>query len=58
MTVVAERVADHVKDEHEFFLTYGDGVGDVNISAVLEFHRAHGRAATLTAAYPRGASVL
>ena len=31
-----------------FFATYGDGLGNVDLSALLSFHRAHGRAATLT----------
>jgi glucose-1-phosphate cytidylyltransferase len=48
------RVADHVKDEEAFFFTYGDGVGNVDINGSLAFHRAHGKAATLTAAYPPG----
>jgi glucose-1-phosphate cytidylyltransferase len=35
-----------------FMLTYGDGVADVNIAELLEFHRNHGRIATLTAVRP------
>jgi glucose-1-phosphate cytidylyltransferase len=35
-----------------FFLTYGDGVCDVNITDLLAFHRAHGRVATVTAVRP------
>ncbi|WP_322966119.1 glucose-1-phosphate cytidylyltransferase [Sphingomonas fuzhouensis] len=49
-----KRVADHVKDEELFFFTYGDGVGDIDITATMEFHRSHGKAATLTATYPPG----
>lgn len=49
-----KRVADYVKDEEAFCFTYGDGVGDINISAVIEFHKAHGKDATLTATYPPG----
>src|SRR6185312_10607350 len=37
-----------------FCLTYGDGVGDVNIGATLDFHRQHGRLATVTAVQPPG----
>jgi len=48
------RVADYVKDEESFCFTYGDGVGDIDISATIEFHKAHGKAATLTATYPPG----
>jgi len=48
------RVADHIRDEEAFCLTYGDGVGDIDITATLEFHKSHGKAATLTATYPPG----
>lgn len=37
----------------EFFLTYGDGLSDVDIAKTLEFHRSQGRAATVTAVRPR-----
>jgi len=37
-----------------FMLTYGDGVGDVDIPALLEFHKKSGRKATLTAVQPHG----
>jgi glucose-1-phosphate cytidylyltransferase len=33
-------------------MTYGDGVGDVNITALLKFHRSHGKLATVTAVRP------
>ncbi len=49
-----KRVADYVKDEDAFCFTYGDGVGDVDISATIAFHFSHGKNATLTAAYPPG----
>ena len=48
------RIADHVRDEEAFCLTYGDGVGDVDIGASIAFHRGHGKAATVTATYPPG----
>ena len=35
-----------------FFVTYGDGVADVDLGALLEFHRAHGKLATVTAVHP------
>lgn len=37
-----------------FMLTYGDGVGDVNILELLKFHKSHGKAITITAAQPEG----
>jgi glucose-1-phosphate cytidylyltransferase len=48
------RVASYVQDEESFCFTYGDGVGDIDISATLDFHKQHGKAATLTATYPPG----
>jgi glucose-1-phosphate cytidylyltransferase len=48
------RVADYVKCEEAFCFTYGDGVGDIDISAIIDFHRKHGKLATLTATYPPG----
>jgi glucose-1-phosphate cytidylyltransferase len=46
------RVAEYVRDEEAFCLTYGDGVGDVDISSSIAFHRSHGRLATLVATTP------
>jgi glucose-1-phosphate cytidylyltransferase len=48
------RVKDYLKDEEDFCFTYGDGVSDVDINKVIEFHRAAGVDATLTATYPPG----
>ena len=48
------RVSEHLKDEEAFCFTYGDGVGDIDISASIAFHRKHGKAATLTATFPPG----
>jgi glucose-1-phosphate cytidylyltransferase len=39
-------------DEDGLFVTYGDGLADVNLNALLRFHRDHGRTATLTAVHP------
>ena len=43
-----KRIQKYVGDE-TFMLTYGDGVCDVDIAKLLEFHRSHGKIATLTA---------
>ena len=43
-----KRIQKYVGNE-PFMLTYGDGVSDVNIKDLLEFHKAHGKKATLTA---------
>lgn len=49
-----KRVAPYVQDEESFCFTYGDGISDVNITKLIEFHRAHGLQATLTATYLPG----
>lgn len=43
-----KRIKEYVGGE-PFFMTYGDGVCDVNIKKLLEFHKSHGKIATLTA---------
>lgn len=48
------RVAEYLQDETDFCFTYGDGLGNVDIAESIRFHRAHGKAATLTATYPPG----
>jgi len=47
-----KRVGDHLRDDEAFCLTYGDGVSDIDITAEVAFHRAHGKRATLAAAHP------
>ena len=42
----------HHVGERPFFLTYGDGVADVDLDALLAFHRAHGKVATVSAVRP------
>ena len=49
-----KRVADYVKNEESFCFTYGDGVGDINITELIAFHKAQGTKATLTATIPPG----
>ncbi len=48
-----KRVAEHIDDD-TFCLTYGDGLGSVDIGASIAFHRAHGKKATITAVQPPG----
>ena len=49
-----KRVKQYIKDEESFCFTYGDGVSDVNISELIEFHKSHNKLATLTATQPPG----
>ncbi|UUZ83057.1 glucose-1-phosphate cytidylyltransferase [Paenibacillus sp. P26] len=48
-----KRIQQYVGDE-PFMLTYGDGVSDVNIKELVEFHKLHGRIATVTSVQPSG----
>lgn len=49
-----KRIAEYIKDENAFCLTYGDGVSDVNITELIGFHKLQNVKATLTAAQPLG----
>lgn len=49
-----KRVLPYLEGEEAFCLTYGDGVGNVDISASVAFHKAHGRVATMTVVHPPG----
>jgi glucose-1-phosphate cytidylyltransferase len=46
-----KRVADYIGDE-PFFMTYGDGVSNVNVGELLKYHKSHGKLATVTAIHP------
>lgn len=48
------RVGHLLRGDEAFCMTYGDGVGDVDIAGSIAFHRAHGRLATVTAVVPPG----
>lgn len=49
-----KRIRDYLKDEECFCFNYGDGLGNVDISALIDFHRQHGKLATVTAVKPPG----
>jgi glucose-1-phosphate cytidylyltransferase len=49
-----KRVAPYIQDETAFCFTYGDGVANVDIRAQIQFHKAHGKLATVTAVQPPG----
>lgn len=48
------RVKRFLEDQENFLLTYGDGVGDVDLDRLIGFHDAHGRIMTVTAVRPPG----
>lgn len=49
-----KRVQEYVRNEPAFCFTYGDGVADIDITSQIEFHRNHGKLATVTAVQPPG----
>jgi len=49
-----KRIAKYIQDEDAFCFTYGDGVSDIDIRASIDFHRSHGKHATITAVLPPG----
>lgn len=49
-----KRVRDYLADEDAFCFTYGDGLADIDIGAEIDFHRKHGKLATVAAVQPPG----
>jgi glucose-1-phosphate cytidylyltransferase len=47
-----KRVEQFIADDDVFMVTYGDGLGDIDIDALLDFHRSHGKLATVTGVHP------
>lgn len=48
------KIKNYIRDDEQFMLTYGDGVGDINIERLLAFHKAHGKILTVTGVRPPG----
>ncbi|OCA83306.1 glucose-1-phosphate cytidylyltransferase [Bacillus sp. FJAT-27225] len=48
-----KRIQQYIGDE-PFMLTYGDGLADINVKDLLDFHKSHGKLATVTAIQPEG----
>jgi glucose-1-phosphate cytidylyltransferase len=49
-----KQIREYVSDSESFCMTYGDGVADIDITALIDFHRRHGKQATVTAVQPPG----
>ncbi len=49
-----KRLNEYLKDEETFCFTYGDGLSNINISKLINFHKNHGKLATITAVKPPG----
>lgn len=48
-----KKIKKYLKNEETFCVTYGDGLSDVNIEKLIEFHKSHGKIATLTSVNPK-----
>jgi glucose-1-phosphate cytidylyltransferase len=48
-----KRIKNHINNE-TFMITYGDGVGNIDIKSLFEFHKANGKACTVTSVQPSG----
>lgn len=49
-----KRVAQYLDEDEDFCFTYGDGLSDIDISELIDFHKTHGKLATITATSPPG----
>ena len=49
-----KKITEYVGDADAFSMTYGDGLADIDVTALIGFHRSHGRLATVTAVKPPG----
>lgn len=47
-------IKNYLNDDEPFFMTYGDGLGDIDLTSLLKFHLNHGKKATVTAVTPPG----
>lgn len=49
-----QHIKKYVQDDDTFLLTYGDGIGDIDIKALMQFHKSHGKLVTVTGVRPPG----
>lgn len=49
-----KRIQHYVADDDCFLLTYGDGVGNINMDHLIDYHKSHGKLMTVTGAHPPG----
>lgn len=47
-----KQIENYIGDDETFCVTYGDGLSDLNIRSLIDFHQSHGRIATLTTVHP------
>jgi len=48
------RIKKYLDNDENFMLTYGDGLADINIKTLIEFHKSHGKMVTVTGVHPAG----
>lgn len=48
------KIRNYIGDDENFMLTYGDGVGDIDLDGLLAFHKGHGKILTVTGVHPPG----
>jgi len=48
------KIRSFVEDDRYFMLTYGDGLADININKLIDFHKSHGKAITMTSSQLKG----
>lgn len=48
------RIKKYLNDDENFMLTYGDGLADIDIKALVEFHKSHGKMVTVSGVHPAG----
>ncbi|MBT5940230.1 MAG: glucose-1-phosphate cytidylyltransferase [Rhodospirillaceae bacterium] len=49
-----KRIKRYIGDDEHFMLTYGDGLGNVNLNALIDYHKSHGKVLTVTGVRPPG----
>lgn len=49
-----KRIKEYLEEDEDFCLTYGDGLANINLGELINFHKNHGKAATLSSVYPPG----
>lgn len=49
-----KRIERYIGDDEEFMVTYGDGVGDIDLDTLVDFHRGHGKLMTVSGVRPPG----
>jgi glucose-1-phosphate cytidylyltransferase len=47
-----KKIKKYIKNDNDFFMTYGDGLSNVDLKKLLKFHKSHGKIATVTACRP------